>query len=260
MNILFIGDVFGPPGRTAIREYLPGLRRQWAVDFVVANAENAAGGAGLTPALGAELLEQGIDVLTGGNHIWDKRELNTFLDAEPRLLRPGNVPPGAPGRGWGVFRSRGGPSVAVLNLHGRVFVPGSLDCPFRGADAALAEIGDRSRIILVDFHAEASSEKMALGWYLDGRVSAVIGTHTHVATADERILPGGTAYQTDVGFTGPLDSIIGVETSLALQRFLTGRPVRFEPAKGPAILSGLVVEVDPTTGRALRAERIRAGA
>ena len=259
MNILFIGDVFGPPGRAAIREYLPGLRRQWAIDLVVANGENAAGGAGLTPALADELLAQGVDVLTGGNHIWDKRELNDYLEEEPRLLRPLNYPPGAPGRGWGLYRTKGGLPVAVLNLHGRVFVSGSLDCPFRAADSALAEIGERTKVILVDFHAEATSEKMAMGWYLDGRVSAVVGTHTHVATADERILPQGTAYQTDVGFTGPHDSIIGVETSLALERFLSGRPVRFEPAKGPGMLSGLVVSVDPVTGRAESVERLVAG-
>lgn len=258
MNILLIGDVVGSPGRQALKEHLAMLRRRWAVDFVLANGENAAGGAGITPAVAEELFALGVDAITGGNHIWDKKEIEPYLDAEPRIFRPLNYPPGAPGRGFGVLRSRSGVPVAVINLHGRVFVSGSLDCPFRAADQALEEIRDRATVILVDFHAEATSEKMAMGWHLAGRVSAVVGTHTHVATADERILPGGTAYQTDVGMTGPPDSVIGVRKELALGRFISGRPVRFEPAKAPAVVSGLVVEVDEA-GRAGRVERIRAG-
>jgi len=255
VRILFIGDVFGAAGRRAVAERLPEIRRRLAPDFSVANAENLAAGFGLTAALAEELFEAGIDVLTGGNHTWDRREALPFLEENGRILRPANYPPGAPGRGAGVFVSRGGAKVAVLNLIGRVFLD-AYDCPFRTADEAIPVLREETPILLVDFHAEATSEKIAMGRYLEGRVSAVIGTHTHVQTADETILPGGTAYLTDAGMTGPHDSVIGVKTDLIFKRFLLKMPVRFEPAEGDPRFSGAVVDVDPASGRALRIARI----
>lgn len=255
MNILFIGDVVGDPGRRAIAAHLGPLREQGKVDFCIANAENSAGGFGITREIADELFKLGVDVLTGGNHIWDKKEVLDFIDREPRLLRPANYPSGVPGARSGVFTSSSGNRVAVLSLMGRVFMA-AIDCPFRCADELIPGLRAETPIIVVDMHAEATSEKVAMGWYLDGRVSAVIGTHSHVPTADERILPGGTAYQTDAGMTGPYDSIIGVEKEMAIQRFLTQTPRRFTTASGDPRLSGAIISVDEKTGRALGIERV----
>ncbi|MFH1680839.1 MAG: TIGR00282 family metallophosphoesterase [Candidatus Eisenbacteria bacterium] len=256
MRILFVADVFGAAGRRAVAKLLPELRGRLAPDFCVANCENLAAGFGFTQALAEELLGAGIDVLTGGNHSWDRREAVGALAENERILRPENYPPGVPGRGAGVFPARGGGKVAVLNLMGRVFLD-ALDCPFRAADESIPGLREETPVILVDMHAEATSEKIAMGRYLDGRVSAVIGTHTHVQTADETVLAGGTAYLTDAGMTGPHDSVIGVKTDLILKRFLLKTPVRFEAAEGDPRLSGALVEVDPASGRALRIERIQ---
>lgn len=250
MRILFIGDVFASPGRRIIAESLSGLISAERLDLVVANGENAAGGFGITPAIAEELFAMGIDVLTGGNHIWDKKETFDFLDREPRLLRPANYPGNLPGSGVHVGRARNGVEAAVINLQGRTHML-AIDCPFRKADGLLAALAPSVKVRIVDFHAEISSEKVAMGWYLDGRVSAVIGTHTHVPTADARVLPGGTAYQSDAGMTGPYDSVIGVETGIILRRFLTGLPVRMEPAKGKVELHSVVLDVDEETGLAV---------
>ncbi|OGD12375.1 MAG: metallophosphoesterase [Candidatus Aminicenantes bacterium RBG_13_62_12] len=253
VRILFLGDIIGRPGRQALRRFLPELAAKHAPSFIVANAENAAGGAGLTQDIGRELLAQ-VDVLTSGNHIWDKKEALAYLDREPRLLRPANYPPGNPGRGYGVFTDREGRKVGVLNLQGRVFME-PLDCPFRVADEALERIRQETSVVVVDIHAEATSEKQALGWHLDGRVSAVIGTHTHVPTADERILPGGTAYLTDAGMAGGYSSVIGIRTEQALARFLTSVPQRFEPGRDGLVLAAFFVEVAADSGRALAVSR-----
>lgn len=260
MNILFIGDIFGRPGRTIVKERLPGLVKDHAIDLVIANGENAAAGFGITPTLAEELFELGIDVLTTGNHIWDKREIIGYFesaDGNPhsparRLLRPANYPPGMPG--WGMYQGKKNDvPYAVLNLQGRVFMTAN-DDPFRTADRLLQEA--RAKVVLVDMHAEATSEKMSMGWYLDGRVTLVVGTHTHVPTADERVLPRGTAYITDVGMTGPYDSVIGVKKELILDRFLTNMPGRFEPASGDVRLSAIVVDCDETTGKAREIKRL----
>jgi len=255
MNILMVGDVFGEPGRTALLRLLPGLKREHRVDLTVVNVENAAGGFGVTPKICRDFLDHGVDVMTSGNHIWDRREIVEYIARENLLLRPANFPLGTPGTGHVTVKA-GPHRVAVINLMGRVFM-GALDCPFRTADALVAELRRETPIILVDMHAEATSEVMALGWYLDGRVSAVVGTHRHVQTADERVLPGGTAYITDLGMTGPVDSVIGVDKDLILRRFLTQMPVKFEPAKGPAALCGALITVDPETGRASDIRRLR---
>lgn len=255
VRILFLADVFGAAGRRAIHEALPGLLGRLMPDLVIANAENVAGGFGITPPLAEGLLRSGVDVLTGGNHTWNRKEAMPYLDGEARALRPANYPAGAPGRGHGVFESRRGVKVAVINLIGRVFMT-PVECPFREADRIVHEVRRETPVIFVDFHAEATSEKTALGRHLDGRVSAVVGTHTHVQTADERLLPGGTAYITDAGMTGPHDSIIGVKTELVLHRFLAQTPIRFEPSEGDPRLSGVVVDVDSARGRAVRIERI----
>lgn len=254
MRILFIGDVFGAAGRGLIARHLSDLVRTGNVDLTIVNAENSAGGFGVTPAIAQELLAYGADVLTSGNHIWDKREIYDFLNREPRLLRPHNYPAELPGSGLYLAQARNGVTVAVINLQGRVYLP-NIDCPFRKADHILEQLGTVP-VRFVDFHAEVTSEKMAIGWYLNGRVSAVIGTHTHIPTADERILPGGTAYQTDTGMTGPFDSVIGVEKAPILSRFLTSLPVKMEAAKGLPELHGALVEVDETSGRAISIERI----
>ena len=264
MKLLFVGDVFGSPGRHVVREHLPHLIRERQIDLVIVNAENAAGGFGLTPSLAEDLFDLGAHVLTTGNHVWDKREIIEYLGSVPaesherprRIVRPANYPAGTPGHGLyeGILPS--GMPYAVLNLQGRVFMP-AIDDPFRTADRLLA--GIRAKVILVDIHAEATSEKMALGWYLDGRVTAVLGTHTHVPTADERVLPNGTAYQTDVGMSGPYDSIIGVEKQLVLDRFLSGMPGKFEAAKGDPRMAALLIECDGTTGRAFTTERLLLG-
>ena len=255
MKILFIGDVFGAPGRELVRKALRVLPDELAIDLVVANVENAAGGYGVTRELGDALLGYGLDVMTSGNHVWDKREALPYLDAEPRLLRPANFPAGAPGHGSFVARTRDAQPVAVINLMGRVFMT-AIDDPFAAALREVDAVRDRCRVIIVDFHAEATSEKIAMGWHLDGKATAVIGTHTHVQTADERILPGGTAYITDVGMTGPHDSVIGTEKEAALRRFRTGLPARLDPATGDPRLHGVVVTVDPGTGKAVRVERL----
>jgi len=256
VRVLFIGDIVGSPGRQIVLERLPDLLAAEQIDLAVANCENAAAGFGITPRLAEQLLECGIEVLCGGNHIWDRKEILDYLPQQPRLLRPANFPPGVPGQGVFVGQTRGGVPFAVLHLQGRTFLP-PLDCPFRTADQVLAGLPEAVRVVLVDFHAEATSEKQAMGWYLDGRVSAVIGTHTHVATADERILPGGTAYITDVGMTGPHDSVIGMDREAVLRRFLTGLPTRFEVAEENVQLNAVRIDVDPASGRAHAIVRVR---
>jgi metallophosphoesterase (TIGR00282 family) len=255
MNILMVGDIFAESGRAALAKLLPKLRQEHAIDVTIVNIENAAGGFGVTPQIARACLEQGgVDVLTSGNHIWDKKEIIPYITKENLLLRPANFPAGTPGSGH--ISVKAGPHrVGVLNLMGRVFM-NPIDCPFRKADEIVAELRRETSVVLVDMHAEATSEVMALGWYLDGRVSAVVGTHRHVQTADERILPGGTAYITDIGMTGPVDSVIGVDKDIIIQRFLTQMPIRFEPAKGPAALRGVVIAVDPETGRATSIQRL----
>jgi 2',3'-cyclic-nucleotide 2'-phosphodiesterase len=258
MNVLMVGDVFGDSGRSAVASLLPRLRREHAIDLAVVNVENAAGGFGVTPPMIRTFLDQGADVLTSGNHIWDKKEIIPFIAKENLLLRPANFPSGAPGVGFVTVKA-GAHRVAVLNLMGRVFML-PIDCPFRKADEIIPELRRETPIILVDMHAEATSESQAMGWYLDGRVSAVVGTHRHVQTADERVLPGGTAYITDLGLTGPTDGVIGVDRDLIIQRFLNQMPARFEPAKGPAALHGVIIVVDPETGRASDIRRLRVAA
>lgn len=255
MRIFIIGDIFGRPGRRLIHEKLPGLLREYRIDFCIANVENAAAGFGVTPQIADELLQSGIDVLTSGNHIWDKRAAVPYMAEQPRLLRPHNYPAGVPGTGIYIGESRSGVRVGVLNLQGRVFMA-AIDCPFTIGLAAVEQMRQQTPIVVVDFHAEATSEKQALGWYLDGRASAVLGTHTHVLTADDRLLPRGTAYMTDLGMTGPHDSIIGSEQHLALERFLLQTPNRLEPASGNLRITGAVVEIDASTGRALSIQRI----
>jgi 2',3'-cyclic-nucleotide 2'-phosphodiesterase len=253
MKILFIGDIFASPGRRIVADHLQDIIETNQIDLAIANGENAAGGFGITPAIAEDLLELGIDVLTSGNHVWDKRDLYDYLGRQPRLLRPANYP-NAPGRGSVVYRTRSGIECAVINLQGRTYMP-STDCPFRTADQILNALDPAVKVRFVDFHAEVTSEKMAMGWYLDGRVSALVGTHTHIATADTRVLPKGTAYQTDCGMTGPYHSVIGVETDIVLQRFLTGLPVRMEAARGGVELHSVIVDVDETTGQARSVRR-----
>jgi len=247
---LAIGDIIGRPGRKAVSELLPGLRQDYSLDLVLANAENVAGGIGVTPDTARELLDYGVDVLTSGNHIWAQREIIPHLDGDMPILRPLNYPPGVPGRGY-LIRGK----VMVVNLIGRTFM-NSFDCPFRTMDKLLAETGNRPPVVIVDFHAEATSEKVALGRYLDGRVSAVLGTHTHVGTIDAQLLPRGTAYVTDIGMTGPVDSIIGDDTEAVLERFLTARPHRLSVGKGKTMLNAILVGIDEKNGRAETIERI----
>lgn len=256
--MLFIGDVISRAGRGAVERLLPRLKEEFRIDFTIANGENAAGGFGLTKKIAEELTGLGVDVLTSGNHIWDRREVMSDLDSMPNVVRPLNYPQGVPGRGWAIYQASGA-RVCVVNLSGRVFMH-PLDCPFRAVSVVLAHEsirGDSSAIIVVDMHAEATSEKVAMGWYLDGKASAVIGTHTHVQTADECILPGGTAYITDVGMTGPFDSVIGIDKGAIIQRFLTGIPNRFDSATGDVRLCGAVISLDRTTGRATAIRRIQ---
>ena len=248
MNILFIGDIFGSPGRRIVADHVEDIVKSNQIDLAIANAENAAGGFGITPSIAEDLFSLGIDVLTTGNHVWDKRELYDYLNRQPRLLRPANYPD-APGHGLVTVKARNGVECSVINLQGRTYMP-STDCPFRKADSLLSQIDPAVTVKFVDFHAEVTSEKTALGWYLDGRVSAVVGTHTHVPTADPRILPGGTAYQTDCGMTGPYRSVIGVDTETIVQRFLSGLPVRMEAARHGAELHSVIVDVDEETGKA----------
>jgi len=255
VRILFIGDIVGKPGRQAVSRELHRLVDRHLVDLVIANGENAAGGFGITEETAKDLYGCGIHLLTSGNHIWDKKDALDFIDREKNLLRPANYPQGVPGRGSGVVTTAAGIRIGVLNLEGRVFM-NNIECPFRTADREVALLRQETTVILVDFHAEATSEKIALGWYLDGRVSAVIGTHTHVQTADERLLPGGTAYISDAGMTGAFDSVIGVRKEEPIERFLTQLPVKFEVAKNNLRLNGVVIEVDESSGTALGIERI----
>jgi 2',3'-cyclic-nucleotide 2'-phosphodiesterase len=256
INILFIGDIVGKPGRKAVRELLPVLTRQYEIDLVVANGENASGGIGISIKEADELLSSGIDILTSGNHIWKKKEILVYIQQNPDLIRPANYPPETPGQGMVVKETRSGHKVAVLNLLGRIFME-AVDCPFRRGLEEWKKASKETPVVLVDFHAEATSEKAALGWYLDGKVSAVLGTHTHVQTSDERILPQGTAFMTDVGMTGPADSVIGVKKELAIERFLTQLPHKFEVGTREIYLEGAVLSIDPGTGRALQITRIR---
>jgi 2',3'-cyclic-nucleotide 2'-phosphodiesterase len=255
VRILFIGDIVGKPGRELVRRGLATLVDHHSIDFVIANAENAAAGFGITREIGEQLLDWGVEVMTSGNHIWDKKEALDYIGIEPRLLRPANYPAGAPGNGSYLARTQHDESVGVINIMGRVFML-SIDDPFTVVQREIDKLRDRTRTIFVDFHAEATSEKIAMGWHLDGKVSALIGTHTHVQTADERILPKGTAYLTDVGMTGPHDSIIGVEIEPALGRFLNALPAKFETATGNPRLNAVVVETDPKTGLAVDIERL----
>jgi len=250
MLILAIGDIIGKPGRHAVSEILPGLRGQYGLDLVIANGENVAGGLGLTPATAVELFDAGVDVITSGNHIWAQKEIIPYLDSEMPILRPLNYPPGVPGKGY-IIREQ----ITVVNLIGRTFI-GNFDCPFRAMDKLLAELGNRSMVIIVDFHAEATSEKMAMGRYLDGRVSAVLGTHTHVGTIDAQLLPQGTAYVTDIGMTGPVDSIIGDDVEAVLQRFLNAIPHRLSVGQGKISFNAVLVRVDENTGKAITIDRI----
>jgi len=256
MKILFIGDIVGSPGREAVRKLLPEQKREYRLKFVIANAENSAGGSGLTAAVAGDLFDSGADVLTSGDHIWKKREIMDIINQEERILRPVNFPAGAPGRGAGVFRTKENLKVGVVNVNGRVFME-ALDCPFRTVASAVGELSKETCIIVVDIHAEATSEKVALGWYLDGKVSAILGTHTHIQTADEKILPQGSAYITDAGMTGPMDSVIGRRIEDVLERFITAVPVRFEVASANIQLHGVVVEIDEQTGKARSIVRIQ---
>jgi metallophosphoesterase (TIGR00282 family) len=256
MKILFLGDVVGKLGRRAVGAVLPQLVDRERVDLAIANCENAGGTAGVDPKSARELLNAGAHVLTSGNHVWRDKGIIEFIDRESRLLRPANFPPMVPGRGWTVCESPDGTRVAVLNLIGRVFMD-SVDCPFRAAESLVPELRARARVVVVDMHGEATSEKGAMGWFLAGKVSAVLGSHTHVQTADEQVLPGGTAYITDVGMCGPVDSIIGVRRDLVVRRFLTHMPVKFEVAGGPAVVQGALVDIDPETGRAQAIRRVQ---
>ncbi len=255
MRLVVVGDIVGEPGRRAFARIAGRMRREGEVDFLVANAENAAGGRGLTPALAGELFDAGADVLTLGDHAWDRKELLGYFDTEPRILRPANYPPGCPGKGWITVPTPAGP-VTVINLVGRVFMAPA-DCPFRAVDQILSTGGGLGRMIVVDLHAEATSEKVALGRYLNGRVSAVVGSHTHIQTADETILSRGTAYLTDLGMTGPKDSVIGRDGDAVLRKFLTGLPSVFTVADGDVRLEGVRLTLDPASGHALRIQRIQ---
>ncbi|MEN6465642.1 MAG: TIGR00282 family metallophosphoesterase [Syntrophaceae bacterium] len=255
MNILFIGDIMGKPGRRAVRELLPGLLESREIDLVIANCENAAGGFGVTRDIVEELFSDNIDVLTSGNHIWDKKEIESFIEDYRNLIRPANYPKGVRGFGSTITVGKSGTLVGVLNLMGRVFMR-DIDCPFRAAQREIALLKERTKIVIVDFHAEATSEKQALGWFLDGEASAVLGTHTHVQTADERVLSKGTGFITDAGMTGPFDSIIGNEKSRVIERFLTGVPNKFEVARGDVFLQGVLLNIDPVTGLCAAIERI----
>jgi len=256
MRILFIGDVVGEAGREVIRLKLRDLKTEKKIDAVVANAENAAGGSGVTPRIAEELQEFGVDVLTSGDHIWKKREIYEFLLRSDRLIRPANYPEGAPGSGSAVLEIKGKGTLGVINLLGRVFMD-AVECPFRQAEKEIEALKKKTNIIIADMHAEATSEKVAMGWFLDGKVSAVVGTHTHIQTADEKILPGGTAYITDCGMTGPYDSVIGRRKEVVIQRFLTQLPNRFEVADKDVQMHGVVIDVDEATGKAAAIKRVQ---
>jgi len=256
MHILFIGDIVGSPGRDAVKKLLPNLKKEYRLDFVIANAENAAGGSGITLPVAEDLFNYGIDVLTSGDHIWKKRDIFAIINQEPRILRPINFPAGAPGQGYAIFKTKENLKIGVINVNGRVFLE-ALECPFKTTMAACEEILKDTNIIIVDIHAEATSEKVAMGWYLDGKVSAVLGTHTHIQTADEKVLPQGTAYITDVGMTGPYDSVIGRRIEDVLARFLTCVPTRFQVAQENIQLHGAVLDIDEQTGKANSIVRIQ---
>lgn len=255
MNVLFIGDIVGKTGRTAVKALLPKLVEAYKIDFAIANGENLAGGFGITEKTATEMFGSGIHIITSGNHIWDKKESLPYIAKENRVLRPLNYPPGVPGFGSVILGLSGSIKVSVLNVSGRVFMS-HMDCPFRVSEEEIKRLKETVKVIIVDFHAEATSEKLAFGYFVDGKVSAVIGTHTHVQTADERILPKGTAYITDVGMTGPSDSIIGVQKEEVIERFLLQIPKRFEVAKGPAVLQAVVISIDTDTGRAYSIQRL----
>jgi metallophosphoesterase (TIGR00282 family) len=256
VKILFIGDIIGRPGRLAVKKALPGLKELYSPDIVIANGENAAGGFGITPDLFEELMDLGVDVVTSGNHIWDRKEILALIDSTDRLLRPANYPPGTPGAGSTLFECHSGALVGVVNLSGRVFMD-NVDCPFTVGERIVDGLRKETPLIVVDMHAETTSEKNAMGFFLDGRVSAIVGTHTHVQTSDERILEKGTAYITDTGMTGPMDSVIGIEKELVIKRFLTQMPLRFEVAKKNIEFQGVVITVDVEDGRASGIERIK---
>ncbi|MFH1829731.1 MAG: TIGR00282 family metallophosphoesterase [Pseudomonadota bacterium] len=259
MKILVIGDIFGKPGRAAIKEALPGLIREHGIEFVIANGENAAGGRGLTPKIAEQILESPIDVITAGNHIWEHADIHSYFDSHP-VLRPHNVSEALPGTGWGIFTASNGVRVAVINLQGMIYMEGKgekASNPFLAADVLLPQIADRAEISVVDFHAEATSEKRALAWYMDGRVSAFLGTHTHVQTADEEILPQGTAYISDIGMTGPHASVIGLAKEVAIHRFITGDKKGFKVAEGGVRLEAVVLDIDEKSGKARSIRRIQ---
>lgn len=253
MKILVVGDIVGRPGRKTLKSYLEKYKENY--DFIIVNGENAAAGFGITEKIAVEFLSWGIDIITGGNHTWDKKEFYTFLNQSNRVIRPCNYPEGVPGLGYSILPSKKGKKVAVLSLQGRVFMPAT-DCPFRVAEKVLSEIQEETNIIIVDFHAEASSEKIALGWFLDGKVSTVYGTHTHIQTADEKILPQGTSYITDVGMTGSENGVIGMKVECILPKFLTALPQRFEVAEGNEMLHGIALDIEEDSGKTIQIERI----
>lgn len=255
MRVLFLGDIVGRPGRRAVKELLPSLYEEYDPHLVIANGENAAGGNGITRKTADEIFLSGVDILTMGNHVWDQKDVYDFIDHEERIVRPANYPPDSPGRGYVITYARDNTKVGIINLSGRVYLP-ALDCPFRMLDEIVPIINKQTKVIIVDFHAEATSEKMALGWYAAGRVSVVIGTHTHIQTADERVLPGGTGYITDVGMTGPQNSILGVKVEPVIEKFLTQRPVRFEVATGPIQLNAIYLEIDNEKGITTTIKRV----
>ncbi len=257
MKILCIGDIVGRPGRQAVQEFLPEIKKQYNIDYVIANAENAAAGAGLTTRLAKEIFSYGCDVLTLGDHVWDQKDLEVFLNEAPNLIRPANFPEGVPGRGWCVVKKENLPPLAVINLLGRTFIRYHLLCPFRTFEGMIEEIKKQTPIIVLDMHAEATSEKVAMGHFVDGKISAVFGTHTHIQTADEKILPQKTAYITDLGMTGPYDSVIGQDKESIIRRYLLSMPLKHHVASGDVQLNGAVIEVDDQTGRAVSIERVR---
>jgi len=257
MNILCIGDIVGKPGRQALQDLLEGVKKERQIDFIVANAENAAGGSGVSARIAKQLFRLGCDVITLGDHVWDQKEMETYLDEEEYLLRPSNFPEGVPGKGWCIRQSASGIKVGVINLLGRVFMKYSVRCPFLELDAIVKEIQKQTAIIIVDMHAETTSEKVAMGHFADGKVSAIVGTHTHIQTADEKVLPKGTAYITDLGMTGPYDSVIGQDKARIIRRYLTSMPVKFSVAKSAGTLHGAIIEVNEKTGRARKITRLR---
>ena len=257
MKILCVGDIVGKAGRTLLHDLLPKLKEEFSLDLVVVNAENAAGGSGLTPKIASQLFSYGCDVLTLGDHVWDRVELMEYLRENPTILRPENLPEGVPGKGWCITETASGQKAAIINLLGRVFMRYNVDCPFRAFDRLLGPIQEQTSVVIVDFHAEATSEKVAFGKFAAGRASMVFGTHTHIQTADDTILPQGTAYITDLGMTGPYDSVIGQDTQKIIRRFLTGIPERFEVAKGNPWLHGALVEIDDQSGKAIQITRLQ---